>query len=258
MKIAIVESLVLLLSCPFFLKSLCFIFLLPFRDILIKQDESEGRGFLRTSVIQCDHEAPRSWIETGRLTLNWFHSAGRRRPPFRMEFWFDQWESSRNNLDLLGLFCWESHEKMHALSYLYADYGAKAQGPSCYTCIIGLFGFVVCCRKLPGPAGGRVPVSSQRHAERLCEVPGDDWNHSGHEPGLPSTYTHVHHICTSPIPTCSFTRVSFLCMPCVTFRSTTTSSWWSRRSIRCWVSWGRRWTIWKRACRPCWTVQPES
>ena len=177
-----------------------------------------------------------------------------------MESWCDQWKSSRNNSDLLGLFCWESHEKMHALSHLYADYGDKAMGLPSYTCVIGLFVFVVCCRKLPGPAGGRVPVSSQRHAERLCEVPGDDWNHSGHEPGLSSTlhirmsviFAHhqFHHVV--------FTLVSFLCLSCVVCRSTTTSSWWSHRSIRCWASWGKRWTNWKRACRPCWTVQPEN
>lgn len=41
-------------------------------------------------------------------------------------------------------------------------------------------------------------------------------------------------------------------------RSTTTSSWWRRRLIQCWASWEKRWTRWKRACRRCWTAQPEN
>lgn len=42
----------------------------------------------------------------------------------------------------------------------------------------------MCFRKLRGPAGGNVPLSSQRSAEWLYQVPGDDWDNSGHEPGL--------------------------------------------------------------------------
>lgn len=43
-----------------------------------------------------------------------------------------------------------------------------------------------------------------------------------------------------------------------TCRSTTMSSWWSRRLIPCWVSWEKRWMRWRKTCRLCWTVRPEN
>jgi len=53
----------------------------------------------------------------------------------------------------------------------------------CYICSVCVC-VCVCCRQLPGSAAGSVHLSSQRPPEWLHQVPGDDWNHTGHEPGL--------------------------------------------------------------------------
>lgn len=55
---------------------------------------------------------------------------------------------------------------------------------SCLTSVLSLCINVRVRRQLPGVAAGSVHLSSPRPAERFHKVPGDDWNHAGHEPGV--------------------------------------------------------------------------